>query len=94
MQIISEEIGPRSNREQYAAMAELASHPAWQEDMLPAILKAKQHHTDEATNPELSPQARAEHIEAIHALHRLSEYPQRRMAELNAQWKSKPTTQA
>lgn len=94
MQFILEEIGSRSNRETYANIKQLSEHPGWTEDLLPSIRKMIEHHTDQATNPDLPAEKRAEHIEAIHTLKSFAEYPARRMAQLNAQWKTKPTPQA
>ena len=73
----------------------LAAHPSWTDELLPHLQELLNEHTEAALSPSLHKDFRSQHIEAVHVLRSLIDFPQTREKQLEASWKQsqkKPPT--
>lgn len=93
--ILASDHEPKENAASRRDLKELMSRPGWTDHVLPFLQELEQEHTESAISLSLTPEKRAEHIQAIHAIRKIIAYPRDEILNLEITWKAqqrKPPT--
>lgn len=69
-------------RAKIAALRSLVANEGWQNVLLPHLKMLHEEHLSAAISPGLTPEGRAEHIQAVHTLNSLLTWPEDQIADL------------